>query len=77
MEIPKLTQEPIMNVDATPDDGYPLRILQAHRDNCNCRWESTPESFLWDQMNEDCEKRAVILDRAISILRGVKWNGFQ
>ena len=69
MEFPKLTQEPIISVDATPDDGYPLRILRAYRENCNCKWEATPASWLYEQMNKDCEKRAVILDRAISVLR--------
>lgn len=41
-------------------------------ENCNCRWESTPPSFVFDQMNKDCEKRAEILDRAILILRSMK-----
>jgi len=69
-EFPNLTQEPIINVDATPDEHYPLRILKAYRENCNCKWESHPPSWIWDSMNEASEKRAVILDRAIAILEG-------
>ena len=74
MNLPKLTQEPIIHVDATPDDDYPLRILKAYRENCNVRWSDTPDGgdsskWLFKQMNKDCEKRAEILDRAIVILK--------
>lgn len=68
-----LTQQPIEHVDATPDEGYPLRILEAYRANCDVQWEvhGLPEdrSRIYDLMNEACEKRAAILDRAIAKLR--------
>jgi len=67
-KIPELTREPIMHVDATPDSGYPLRILRAHRQNCDCYFEATPPSPLITMMNEHNNQRAVILDRAIAIL---------
>ena len=66
MVLPKVTQEPLVHVDNTPDDGYPLRILRAHRENCNCKWASDKDNPLINIMNEDCDKRAKILDKAIS-----------
>ena len=73
MGFPKVTQEPIIYVDATPDEEYPLRILQAYRENCNVIWSDTSDgdktsNWVLQQMNDDCQKRAEILDRAIAIL---------
>jgi len=73
-KLPDLTQQPIAFVDGTPDEGYPLRILQAYRQQCDCRWaESTdgaePQNAMLRQMNDDCDKRAEILDRAIAQLQ--------
>lgn len=67
-KLPDLTQQPIKFVDATPDEEYPLRILQAYREDCNCKWSSDTENALIRMMNEMCDKRAEILDRAIEIL---------
>jgi len=67
--LPKITQEPLIHVDATPDDGYVLRILRAHRHNCDCKWVGTGSNALIDVMNEACDKRAKLLDKAISILK--------
>lgn len=75
MDLPKITQEPILHVDATPDEEYPLRILKAYREICDCEFsESTNRggqiiSPLIKAMNEHNEKRAEILDRAIAKLR--------
>ncbi len=71
MSLPKTTQEPIIHVDATPNEGYPLRILKAYRENCNCRFVSNYKSPVIDLMNADCEKRAVLLDKAIAKLKEV------
>ncbi len=68
MALPKTTQEPIIHVDAAIDEDYPLRILRAYRENCNCKWVADPPSALIDMMNADCDKRAVILDKAIACL---------
>lgn len=69
MKLPDLTQEPIKFVDATPNNKYPLRILKAYRENCNCKWASTNEpNELLNLMNDDCNRRAEILDKAIVIL---------
>lgn len=67
----KITQQEILLVDGTPDEGYVLRILRAYRENCNCRWaESTegkdPDSPLFKLMNEHQEQRAKLLDEAIA-----------
>ena len=63
-----VTQAPLLHVDATPDNDYPLRILRAYRENCNVKWIATPPSVVYDQMNEMCDQRAKILDRAITLL---------
>lgn len=55
-------------IDATPDDGYPLRILAAHRDSCRCEYAG--DGPLPGMMNEWNRKRAGILDRAIAALGG-------
>ena len=72
-DLPPVTQQPIIHVDGTPDDEYPLRILKAYRENCNCKWVITNnESVFVKIMNEACDKRVKILDRAITILERFK-----
>ena len=67
--------EPIRFVDATPDEDYPLRILRAYRENCNCKFVSSLDSIgeeinpALKAMNEANDKRAEILDRAIRKLK--------
>lgn len=72
MKTPELRPEPLMHVDATPDENYALRILQAHRQNCNCKYEvhglDKNGTKFWDMMNEIQDKRAETLDKAIKIL---------
>ncbi len=73
MELPELTKQPILFVDGTPDEEYPLRILRAYREQCDCRWADTTdgsdaESPLLKLMNEHCEQRAKVLDKAIALL---------
>jgi hypothetical protein len=77
MEFPKLTQQAIEHVDGTPNADYPLRILKAYRENCNCKWSNTryPDLETIDPllhvMNQHQEERARILDQAIQILEGI------
>ena len=71
--LPELTQQPINHVDGTPNEDYPLRILRAYRENCNCKFEANPPSPLIDIMNEHCERRAKILDKAIAALEADRW----
>ena len=69
VKLTDVTQQPIIHIDGTPDNGYVLRILVAYRENCNCRWVSEPEpNALVDLMNEHCEQRARLLDEAIEKL---------
>lgn len=73
LELPELSQQPLYNVDGTPDLGYPLRILRAHRVNCDCRFVSSTNGNeetnpLLIEMNRLQEKRAELLDKAIAIL---------
>lgn len=74
VEFPKMSQDLINGIDATPSDDYPLRILKVYRANCDCFWElsgsgvSEAERAVWDLMNEHQRKRAAVLDRAIKIL---------
>lgn len=59
-------------VNATPDDEYPLRILQAHRDDCDIKFASDgseSRDMLAKMMNEHQKQRAVILDKALEKLR--------
>lgn len=70
-ELPPISQQPIVFVDATPDAGYPLRILRAYRQHCECKWIITsPEhdNPVNHIMNEHNEQRAKILDRAVAVL---------
>ena len=72
--LPPLTQQPILHVDATPNEGYPLRILRAYRHDCDCNWATDntaglpPTNPLLVAMNEDNARRAAVLDRAIARL---------
>lgn len=67
-KLPDLTQEPIRHINATPDKEYPLRILKAYRENCNCRWAGDLDNPLIKTMNEMNDERAKLLDNAIEIL---------
>lgn len=68
-KLQSLTRQQLLSVDMTPDDNLHIRILEAYRINCDCRFVSEPYSILVDLMNKDCDKRAKILDRALEILR--------
>lgn len=64
--------ESLVYVNATPDEGYVLRILEAHLINCQSRWVATPPSILVDMMNQLQEDRAKLLHKAIEILKIAK-----
>jgi len=73
-EFPGVTQQPVIYVDGTPDKDYPLRILKVYRENCNCKWVDNSEGKestnpLIKIMNDHCDERAKILDKAIRILQ--------
>mgnify|MGYP001577204580 CR=1 FL=1 len=68
-------------IDATPDAGYPRRILQAYRDDCDLCYSSTTsgDSFVIEAdegdpnslikaLNDLQDQRAVILDWALAAL---------
>ncbi len=71
--LPALTQQPLKHIDGTPDSRYPLRILEAYRRECDTCWEvhglDEGASLVYEEMNRHQEQRAVLLDRAIAILR--------
>jgi len=62
------------HIPATPDDGYPLRILRVYRADCDMRWADTSDGDVGNPLtvalNEMQDKRAAILDRAIAALAG-------
>jgi len=66
----------VMNIDATPNEDYPLRILKTYRDLCDTRCSSITDFFndmkednpIIVMMNKNQEQRAKILDKAINIL---------
>ena len=73
-----LEDEVLSHVDATPDEYYPIRILEAHRQNCNSKWSSTVTLSGMDEnnpliieLNKASDKRAVLLDKAIDVLKSV------
>jgi len=70
-----LTQQSIIHVDGTPDENYVLRILQAYRENCNCKWatgtDGSCDNPMFQLMNEHQDQRAELLDQAISELRTI------
>ena len=76
MKLRSVKKVPILHVDATPNDGYVLRILQAYRDNCNALWSTSGDGVtesakeLCRYVNAAQKKRAVLLDAAIRKLRG-------
>ncbi len=65
--------EALTEVDATPNDKYPIRILEAHLHNTKVRFatnvDGSCDNPLYQVMNKDCEKRAIILCEAIAILK--------
>ena len=70
-----MEKQEILYVDATPDEGYPLRILEAYRERCNYKWSTTSSEIdtginkIMGVMNDAQDERANILDKAIAILR--------
>ncbi len=70
-KLPKLTTEPVLHIDSTPDNKYAIRILRAYRKNCNCKWYNntiTNDDIVFTEMNKQQDERAKILDHAIKIL---------
>ncbi|MCK4624026.1 MAG: hypothetical protein KAV00_01855 [Phycisphaerae bacterium] len=76
MGSPPLTQQPILHVDGTPNAGYPLRILEAYRARCDCKWEveglDDDIKLVYGMMNEHQDQRAAILDDAIATLETLR-----
>ena len=73
-ELPPMNGEAVKFVDATPDEGYPLRILRAYRQQCDCMWMGTtdgaePFNPLIKAMNDLNKQRAIILDKVIEKLK--------
>lgn len=68
MSLPEVSQEPILHIDSIPDIYYPLRILMAYRENCNCKFVSDLDNEVVRLMNEANERRALLLDKAIELL---------
>lgn len=60
-------RQQVQYLDATPDEEYPLRILKAYREQCDCHMVTTPPE-MGDMMNQWQDERAKILDRAIALL---------
>jgi len=68
-----IKKQEVLYIDATPDENYPLRILQVYRDNCDTRWateaDGNCENALFEMMNKHQKQRAKILDKAIKKLQ--------
>jgi hypothetical protein len=66
-------QQEFLHIAATPDEGYPLRILQAYRRLGDYKWSDSSNgvsenNVLVKTMNDLQEKRNALLDRAIALL---------
>lgn len=65
-------KQEVQYIDATPNDEYPIRILQAYRQSATVKWadniDGSCDNPLYKLMNEHCDKRAAILDEAIKVL---------
>lgn len=70
--LPKTTQQPMLHVDGTPDDTYPLRILEAYLYDARTEWVveglSDEATTIYDIMNEHQRQRVIILEKAIAAL---------
>ena len=73
LDLPPLTQQPIMHIDGTPDAAYPVRILRTYREQCNVRWEvqglDEAKTLIYETMNQHQRERAALLDVAIRVLQ--------
>lgn len=67
-------------IDSTPNEDFPIRILQAYRQDCDCKYQVSglpaERTRFWEMMNEWQDQRAKILDQSISVLESVK-TGFR
>lgn len=59
--------EPLTYIDATPNDGYVLRILRSHLANCAARWDGSCKELV-EQMNKFQDERKRLLEEAIARL---------
>jgi hypothetical protein len=70
--LPPMTKDLLLHVDMSPGESLPLRILHAYRENCRSKWKteglSKDEARFYDMLNEDQDKRAEILTKAIDLL---------
>jgi len=72
---PPLTEQ-VIEIDATPNEDYPLRILRTYRHRASTHWKVSglpPErTLIYDLMNEQQDQRAEILDKTIQILERIR-----
>jgi len=70
---PKQSLHDVGLVDATPNDSYPVRILEAYRRHCDIMYatdsEGNCDNVLYVSMNQANRARVLILDRALKIMR--------
>ena len=64
-----INKKPLLHVDATPNEGLVLRILEAYRHDATVRFVFTHKSPLLELMNEHQEQRLKLLDAAIAKLK--------
>lgn len=64
-----VNKKPILHVDATPNEGFVLRILEAYKHDATVRFVFTHKSPLLELMNEHQEMRLKLLNDAIDKLK--------
>jgi hypothetical protein len=72
--LPVMSVQPLLCVDMTPNKDFVLRILEAYRKNCDCRWESDSSNVLYQLMNKHNDMRKKFLDKAIARLSRIREN---
>jgi len=67
------SKQVILSIDATPDDGYPIRILKAYLEEAEGTYVESDPPQLGEIMNKAQNDRAVILRKAINkLMAGTK-----
>jgi hypothetical protein len=69
MDLPPLSDKPILHIDMTPNEDLPIRILETYLQNAKVKWQPTYPNPVLEKMNEDQDKRIEILTRAIAKLQ--------
>lgn len=75
LKVNEVPRESMVGIDATPDNDYPIRILEAYlAANRGCRWSGSPgcPQMAAATLNAAHDRRADILEYAIQTLKDTR-----